>query len=171
MSRVGGFLLSIVLFGVAASGPMRNETAPLNESDSSGRSSQRDNATGQISGVTIEGLRIGFNGAYKVGHWTPLEVRLQSAAGEPIRGDLIVQLVDGDGILTTVRESGIVVSAGAITNARTLVKPGRPKDTIRVAFESGDEVIDRTFGEDDVPAALLATQELILEVGGNIGLA
>jgi hypothetical protein len=51
------------------------------------------------------------------------------------------------------------------------VKPGRPQGTIRVAFESGEEVIDRTFGEDEVPTALLATQELILEVGGNIGLA
>ena len=118
----------------------------------------------------IGDLQIGFADAYKIGHWTPLAVALHNTLPAAIHGDLVVELEDGDGIATTVREQGITLPGGKSTLVRTLVKPGRPQGFIRVAFQSAGGVAEKTFAQDDIPPALLATQELFVEVGRSIGL-
>jgi hypothetical protein len=125
----------------------------------------------QADAISIDHLRVGFAGAYKVGHWTPLSVTVRSTNGDAVSGDLSVQLDDGDGIATTVRTPGVTVRAGGDAVVQALVKPGRPQGTIKVAFQSDGGAAERTFAHDDVPAALLATQELFVEIGGSIGLS
>jgi hypothetical protein len=121
--------------------------------------------------LAIGNLRIGFADVYKVGHWTPLAVTLRSSREDATKGELVVQLDDGDGISTTVRERGVTAMAGEDAVVQTLAKPGRPQGAIEIAFESDDGPAARTFAQDDIPVALLATQELFVEVGGAIGLA
>jgi hypothetical protein len=125
----------------------------------------------QSDALAIRDLQIGFDGAYKVGSWTPLSVTVQSAPDSSARGDVSIQLDDGDGIVTTFREEDIAVPADEEVVVRTLVKPGRPQGVIKVSFKTDKGVAERTFTENDFPPALLATQELFVEIGEPIGLA
>ena len=120
--------------------------------------------------VVIEAVRLGFNGVYKVGRWTPLAVTLRSTSEAPIKGELAVEVVDGDGVTTVFREPGVNLAPGQSSVVRTIVKPGRPQALVKVRFESQAGAVERTFAEDDIRQALLATQELFLEIGRPIGL-
>jgi hypothetical protein len=122
------------------------------------------------SKVAIEGVRLGFNGVYKVGRWTPLAVTLRSNGKEPIKGELTVEVVDGDGAATLIREPGVSIAPRTSIVVRMLVKPGRPRAPVKVRFESPAGAVERTFAENDIQPALLATQELFLEIGRPIGL-
>ncbi|MEX2138769.1 MAG: hypothetical protein WD894_05870 [Pirellulales bacterium] len=124
----------------------------------------------QPDALKIGDLQIGFAGVYKVGHWTPLAVTLRSSQDDAVSGDLVVQLDDGDGIATMVRERGVTLAAGQESIVRALAKPGRPQGAIEVTFESDKGAAARTFAQDDIPLALLATEELLVEIGGPIGL-
>src|SRR5688572_24850096 len=97
--------------------------------------------------VVVDELQIGFAGAYKVGHWTPLAVTLRSSHQEVVRGDVTVQLDDGDGISTTVRQRDVVLAPGEESMVRAIVKPGRPKAPIDVAFASDGDTTARTFAQ------------------------
>jgi hypothetical protein len=119
----------------------------------------------------ITDVRLGFNGVYKGGYWTPLEVVIQSREPDGAARDLTLSLADGDGLAVSTVPQRVTVSDQE-TVVRTLVKPGRPKPTIDVALRgAGDDVVARTFVLDDErQKPLLATQELVVEVGRPVGM-
>jgi hypothetical protein len=120
--------------------------------------------------LVIEDVRLGFNGVYKVGRWTPLVVTIRSNRKERVQGELAVEVVDGDGAASLIREPGVTIAPRTSIVVRMLVKPGRPQGRLTVRFESQADVVERTFAGGDIKPALLATQELFLEVGRPIGL-
>ena len=64
------------------------------------------------------------------------------------------------------------LSAGTRQNLSMLAKPGRPQApiTFRVVDDDGEAFHEQTFADTDIPKALLATQSLIVQLGGSIGL-
>jgi hypothetical protein len=123
---------------------------------------------------SIDSLRIGFAGHYKVGYWTPVELTL-SAGAHDVRGDLEVVVPDGDGVPTRVTERGILVAAGEKKTSKLLVKFGRPHTDVAVTLRGadGEPIAERTFSGDEVPAALAGNAKaggtkLILVLGSPL---
>ncbi len=122
------------------------------------------------SRAEITDIKIGFDGAYKVGHWTPIVVTVEASA-EGMRGFVDVQTMDGDGAPAMIRGPAVRLSAGTRQNLSMLAKPGRPQApiTLRVVDDDGQPLREQTFADQDIPKALLATQSLMLQLGGSIG--
>lgn len=123
---------------------------------------------------TIDRIEIGFAGHYKVGFWTPVIVTLTGgpaiqSSSRPASVEIIVP--DGDGIPTSAVERGVRLAAGKPTRVQSCVKFGRPNAAVKIILRSDDNLapsIERTFSGDDVPPALPATSQLILELGGPL---
>jgi hypothetical protein len=94
------------------------------------------------------------------------------AGDDELNGRLEIQSLDADEAPTIVRGPSIRVAAGERYRTQALFKPGRPQAplTIRVVNDDGDLLCDRTFADVAIPKAFLATQTLMLELGGRIGL-
>ncbi len=127
--------------------------------------------------ATIDSIRIGFAGHYKVGFWTPIDISLtggaRSGAKEIGPVDLQVIVPDGDGVPTATIDRGIALAAGKATHVRACVKIGRPSPAITIvvtAARGSNEKVERTFSGDAVPMALSASRRLILELGGPLNL-
>ncbi len=119
---------------------------------------------------SIDSLRVGFAGHYKVGYWTPVEVTL-SAGAKDVRVDLEVVVPDGDGVPTRV----ISLAGGEKKTTRLLVKFGRPHADVAVTLRGADgqPIMERTFSGDEVPAALAGNAKsggtkLILVLGSPL---
>lgn len=130
--------------------------------------------------IALTGVRVGFDGHYKVGVWTPLVVSLRGGA-QPAAGHLEVELLDGDDQWCVYRGDParpIQTLPGQETTADAIVRFGRIECDMKVRFISdGQTVAQRTFlgggaiGATDFPAALATHEELWLGVGPSVGLA
>ena len=128
--------------------------------------------------AAIGRLEIGLAGQYKLGFWTPVTVTL---AGGPkaIEADLQIIVPDGDGVPTRVVERGVRIPAGEKVRVRSFVKIGQAhsgagkqlRPTISVSLGTAQDsaaFAEHTFDGEQIPPALPATQQLILEVGGSL---
>ena len=128
--------------------------------------------------AAIERLEIGLAGQYKLGFWTPVAITL---AGGPkaLEADLQIVVPDGDGVPTCVVERGVRIPAGEKTRVRSFVKIGQAhsgggkqlRPTISVSLGTGQDpaaYAEHTFDGEQIPPALPATQQLILEVGSSL---
>ncbi len=148
-------------------------TSARAEASGEGDSASGNSTASAISAApTITSLKLGFNGHYKVGFWTPLTIGITTGP-EAFGGQLIVETVDGDGLLYELRKDVGYLADRATTDVKLLIKPGRPRSEIRVTLRGfGERVVaSRTFSGDEIPTAILATQELMLEVGQQLGMA
>ena len=126
----------------------------------------------------IAGVRVGFDGRYKVGYWTPVEVTIKGGV-EPLTGEVELILPDGDGLLTRVRsERPVDATPGQFTRTLLYAKFGQIDGRLTVRFmvdgktraerswDSGVERDDR-----HILYPLSATDELIVTLGRSIGVA
>ena len=114
--------------------------------------------------VRIDSIRVGFDGRWKVGSWTPVEIHF--VADEPVSGRVVLTAPDGDGVpMRTIGELRDLPAGESSVMA--LVKPGRRDAALTVSLENdGASIVERVFAANEFPAGLLSTQELILTVGG-----
>lgn len=125
----------------------------------------------------IVGVRLGFNGLYKVGYWTPLEVILKGGAAS-LDGQIEVTVPDGDGVLTHIfSPDGRLVHVGARQAAlapQLLVKIGQSDYEMEVVFRvEGKVAARRKFNstDDDALAKIMpADKQLIVVLGGSLGI-
>jgi len=122
--------------------------------------------------VRIESVRVGFNGVYKAGHWTPVWVTLAND-GRDLDVELQVAARDGEGVQAIVVRapvSRIRLNAGGKTTALQYVKAGRAGSglTVRVVGDQG-ELASRTFSAAELGDAEPSTQELIVTLGPMAG--
>ena len=119
----------------------------------------------------IESVRVGFNGTYKVGYWTPVEVRLGALdaikGGEPATLEIVVP--DGDGVPSRV-SSPIIQAKHEHASLRMFVKFGRVDSWMVVQIrQSGVVVAQRRLetnqDSSEFRPALPATSRLVLSVG------
>ena len=128
-------------------------------------------AAGSPDGIQIERVDVGFANGYKLGRWTPLRVTLSSPnAQQGLQLEVVTD--DGDGVAAgfLVKDQAVRVEAGGEATAMTYVKFGRLRPSLTIRVRQGEAVVvERQFGGDQLPAPLLSTQPLIVELGETIG--
>ncbi len=133
----------------------------------------------QSAGPQIAAVRLGFDGAYKLGCWTPVEVDLVGGT-LPFTGRLMITVPDSDGVPTTVvspAERPVGVEPGQSTTARLFVRVGQSMSSLGVRFVADGKVQSkRTFhaGPDPggrfISGGIPATNRLLLQFGPALGL-
>jgi len=122
------------------------------------------------AGMEISDFQIGFRGRYKAGFWTPVSFTVDPPGGKPFSGQLEIIAPDGDG--TPVRFISDIRIAGQATVQR-LMKTGRTKPTIEIRLIKDKKVVVRKVlhaaAGGDFPVALPGIQEMVLSIGGDIG--
>ncbi len=100
-----------------------------------------------VAAPTIDDLRVGFNGRYKVGYWTIAEVTI-TAGATPFTGQLTLIAPDNDGIPTRVTAAigEIKLAAGDSTVVPVYFKQGQLGGEITVELHAEDRrLATRTF--------------------------
>lgn len=115
----------------------------------------------------ILSAQIGFDGYYKVGAWTPVEVAFHAEAGERLRLDVWTE--DSDGAPTRYSKPLPAGQPDAPRRETLIIKPGRAEGSLRVVIRQAERVLtERTFirGErGDLPASIARGEYLVLAVG------
>ncbi len=124
-------------------------------------------------------VRLGFDGMYKLGCWTPVEVDLVGGT-QPFTGHLVITVPDSDGVPTSVispAERPVGVQPGKLTTARLFVRVGQSMSSLRVRFVVDGKVqSERKFfagperGGGIISGGIPATNRLLLQFGPALGL-
>ncbi len=122
----------------------------------------------------IDGFKIGFDGRYKAGFWTACSVEITPTQGaSKFEGQLEIVAPDGDGV--PVRYISELETDGKPQRLHGLIKTGRMKPRIEVRItREGKILARRTFtaaAGGDFPPALPGVQEMVLSIGGDIGVS
>lgn len=129
-------------------------------------------AIGAEERLAIESVRVGFAGKFKIGFWTPVQVKLNSAAWPAESVQVDIEAPDSDGVPVTY--AGRVRSeAPGGSGPRTLieyVKFGRLRSGLKVRLRVGDRVLEERRIDDDLPPALTAGQPLLVTLRAAIGI-
>ena len=124
----GGYIVALLALLLSFSNPARAQEAPKLE---------------------IPALKLGFNGAYKLGCWTPAEITLQGG-DEAFTGSIQLLTPDSEGVPTTVftaADRPVGVFAGKPSTAWLFVRPGQDGGAyeVRVLDEQGKARARRQF--------------------------
>lgn len=135
------------------------------------RGAHAGEATG---GPQIKDVQIGFDGNYKVGHWTPLWITLVGG-NDDARGWLEITAPDSDGVQVTYVDAVrrvVEVQAGEKVTVPQYLKFGRTRTDLTVRFVTeGKELAARTFSSPDgIRPPLASTREMIVSAGRPIGI-
>ncbi|MEM8946829.1 MAG: hypothetical protein AAGD11_16770, partial [Planctomycetota bacterium] len=124
---------------------------------------------------TITAARIGFDGAFKLGCWSPLTIEL-AGGDESWQGQVLVTAPDTDGVPTQVRKP-VVVEAGKPQTIPFSVRVGQSRCPITVTLVAASKgvVAERQFylGEhqtDGIPGGYPSTNRILLECGASLEL-
>ena len=132
-----------------------------------------------IDETTVAQVRVGFEGIYKVGYWTPVTVTLRGGV-ESNTGAVELLVPDGDGVdtvVTTLAAAPVQTRPGVVTEPVMMyAKFGRTDSGLRVRYVvDGKAQVEQEFpasvqqSEQFVPHARPSTDELILTVGPSVG--
>ncbi len=126
--------------------------------------------------LSIAGLTVGFNGVYKVGVWTPVEVELRGGS-ESQSGRLVLATPDIDDVMTEVVSEEIILEGDGSTTVRMFVRFGAVRTQLRATFvpRAGGTPTTRIWSHDGVgsqklPEAVASHRQLVLGVGPDVGL-
>jgi hypothetical protein len=133
-------------------------------------------AAEELNPPTLEDVRIGFEGHYKINHWTPVELTFQGGS-KSLTGQVKLILPDGDGTPSIVASPRPVqLLAGRRTKVLMYAKFGRSYGELRVIYHANDSnVIDKSIdsnggpGQIVLPLPLQADERLIVTLGASIG--
>ncbi len=125
-------------------------------------------------------LAVGFAGLYKVGYWTPVELRLRSS-GAAWQGQVELVTTDGDGVPSRVvgdSTKPLIVAPRGESRVNLCVKFGRQSNRLEIVFRDtdGKELSRQSIrsGATNDPVgyadALASNDELVLTVGPAPGL-
>lgn len=125
---------------------------------------------------TIERVRVGFEGHYRVGFWTPVEVVVRGGA-EAANARLTLSAPDGDGVRARFVTESFGLDRGEERSVTAYVKFGRAEGTLSATLADDRQTFDErqfTAGEKNADAVFHAaypsTQAMVLELGEPIGL-
>jgi hypothetical protein len=114
----------------------------------------------------IEDVEVGIGGQFKLGHWTPLQLRLHSSAD--LQGQVEVIVEDGDATAAVYQgASPVSLVAGKPQTVTSYVRFGQQRSGLEVVFRdaAGKVLASRRFA---TPQAMLSTDYWILTVGADI---
>ena len=127
----------------------------------------------------IAAARLGFDGVYKLGCWTQLEITLEGG-DDAYTGVVEATTPDADGVPTyvyTPPDHPVGIIPGQQTTARLFIRYGQDGADLRVRFidDRGRERAKKTFmtapepGEDQIPFGAPATNRLLVSFGSQRG--
>ena len=113
----------------------------------------------------IGNVEVGIDGNFKLGHWTPVEIQLQSVTD--LEGKIEVAVLDGDATEAVFRgPSTILLSAGKLQVVTIYVRIGQQESGLEVFFRApGGELLSSR--QLVTPPAMLSTDYWILKVGAD----
>ena len=118
---------------------------------------------------TIEEVRVGFNGRYKLGCWTPVVVAIES---DGVAADCFLQLttVDGDGVPCRYPSVKFQIADDGRRKADSLIRFGTAEPTLIIEVNSGHRQSARMqltseTSKESSPSPLAAGEKLIVAVG------
>jgi hypothetical protein len=121
-------------------------------------------------------VRVGFNGSYKLGCWTPVEVDIKpGASAQTAKVQLIV--ADSDGVPTRTTSDPVSLVPGQTATVRMFARFGQVEgDLIGKLLVDEKVVHERVWQPGEVddngfPTALPATDRLIVTVGNDLAIA
>ncbi|MGA2502106.1 MAG: hypothetical protein ABSH20_30550, partial [Tepidisphaeraceae bacterium] len=95
------------------------------------------------AGAEIARVRVGFDGHYKAGLWTPVEVTLRGGDGE-VEGQVTLTVPDGDGVPASVSspsENPCRLTPGEEASVLLYARFGRVRSDLRVSYHNRDGVL------------------------------
>ena len=120
----------------------------------------------------VENVEIGFDGAFKLGYWTP--VRIEFAGGsKTFRGTVEITTLDSDGVRTvyrTDRDRQVKFKAGEETVILRNIKFGRSSGEVVIrVLDENKLALEHSFFLEREASASWSTNELIVTVGHEVG--
>lgn len=124
-------------------------------------------ADGETTAPEIVNLRVGVEGVYKLGLWTPVWVELRGGTGEA-SGTIVVTVPDDEGGPCSYVMETVTLPAQATREVEMLVQIGRPRAQATVRWEAeGGPSVEKVFqaGTASFPTAIAARTPVFLWVG------
>ncbi len=123
----------------------------------------------------VRGIRdatIGFEGAYKVGYWTPVRITILTDSKD-LEGQLALTTKDGDGVPATFLDAEpIRVAANTTRSFTRYVKFGQIGGELTIELRLTDgATMKRVFVGDELPPAMASDRDWILTLGPDTGVA
>ena len=121
--------------------------------------------------VSIGEVKVGLNNYYRVGHVT--QVRIGVSSDRQISGARAEILSpDGEGVASTTSTDGVSINAGE-SHIDMFVKFGRVNGSlnVRILDAIGNELATKSIAADALPDAVLASQNLVVTIGSDVGVA
>lgn len=125
---------------------------------------------------SIENVRVGFDGHYRLGCFTPVEVTVRGG-DDALRARLVVAASDGDGNRAEFLTEAFSLDGGGERRVTAYVKFGRPESTLAVALRGDEQTFDEkqftagaTHADAKFHAAYPSTHAIIVELGEPIGM-
>lgn len=130
--------------------------------------------------VSITRVRVGFAGHFRVGFWTPVEVKLQGG-DKPLEGKLALSAVDGDGLRCETLSRPFKIPAAAEVRVHACAKFGGARGNLTISLVAGEAVLtartitadaDGKDEDEDVEfhVGFASTEGMIVSLGEPIGL-
>ncbi len=118
---------------------------------------------------SIESVRVGFNGKFKVGHWTPIWIDF-AGVSEPLVGTLSLSLPDGEGQWARYRYDDVELRPDSATSL-CYVKLGRVQSSVQVAFTPNESEVAQPieFTATGLPTALPTSERFVVTLGESVG--
>jgi len=121
--------------------------------------------------LSIDALRVGFSGRYRVGYWTPAEVTI-TAGQQPFVGQMTVIVPDNDGIptrITAPTAGELQIAAGETASVPVYFKQGQlgSELTVELHDKTSRRAI-RTFrpgAAGSLAGVMLSSARLVLSIG------
>lgn len=120
---------------------------------------------------SIAEIRLGLDGKFKVGCWTPVRVTLEGG-GEPFSGQLEVVAPDSDELatrFTDAADGALEVPANGQWTGWRYLKLGRVRGRVRVVLRSADGKVVREAVAEGA-TALPSTWQWVVNTGDDIGI-
>ncbi|MFM8251889.1 MAG: hypothetical protein ACKOBW_09870 [Planctomycetota bacterium] len=130
-----------------------------------------ENSPSQIAAGEITAVRLGFQGRFKVGFWTPLWIELRGVAADAV-GRVEVTTADSDGIPVTFTDEAVVQKSadGTALGIWAYVKIGRPEPELAVLWQpTTGEPLRRRFDRSQTGRSLPSSQYWIVTIGDPAG--
>ena len=125
----------------------------------------------QIDRPEILGVRVGFDGRYKAGLWTPVEVTL-GGTGPLQDAQVSLTVPDGDGVPSRVSAPVPDAETGGRVSVLMYVRFGRVAGPLLAEVRSADRVVAKRVFQSgdggDFPVAVAFQEELIVTVGPGL---
>lgn len=139
----------------------------------------RPAAAQQTDAPIIAAVRLGFDGVYKLGCWTPVEVDLVGGNSQ-VAGRVMLTVPDGDGVPTSVFSPAsrpVSLAPREAKTVRLFVRVGQSNGALQAELRVDDRAIaERRFyfsshpGDGAVTMGISATSKWFLQFGPNFGL-